>query len=96
MPGKDGQHTQEFRESTVRMVLEQGRTIGEVAKALGLKPRTVKYWIESMRKADARTQALEESALRKRVRELEATNERLTMERDLLKKAAAYFARNQQ
>jgi transposase len=90
------QFTKEFRESAVRLVVDQGRTATDVAKSLDIKVDALKWWVRSHKMSGAKTEAVEETALRRRVRELEAQNRRLLMERDILKKAAAYFAREQQ
>ena len=89
------QYTKEFRESAVRLVVDQGRTATDVAKSLDIKVDVLKWWVRSFKKSGVKTQAVEETGLRRRVRELEAQNQRLLMERDILKKAAAYFARDQ-
>lgn len=90
------QFTKEFRESAVRLVVDQGRTAPDVAKSLGIRVHQLKWWVRSHKKSDVKTHAVEETGLRRRVRELEAQNRRLLMERDILKKAAAYFARDHQ
>ena len=92
---KKEEFTKEFRESAVRLVVDQGRPVPEVAKSLGIGVDKLKWWVRSHKQSGAMTQAVEESGLRRRVRELEAQNRRLLMERDILKKAAAYFAKDQ-
>jgi transposase len=92
---KQQQFTKEFRESAVRLVVDQGRTVSDVAASLGIKVDVLKWWVRSSKKSGEKAQAVEETALRRRVRELEAENRRLLMEREILKKAAAYFARDQ-
>ncbi len=88
--------TREFRESAVRMVLEQKRQVNETARSLGVLPTTLRYWIKAHRQEARSADTVEEKALRKRVRELEAENLKLKMEREILKKAAAYFAKEHQ
>jgi transposase len=92
---KKSQFTKEFRESAVRLVIDQGRTAADVAKSLGVSLDTLKWWVRSQKESGAKTEAVEETGLRRRVRELEAENRRLLMERDILKKAAVYFAKEQ-
>jgi len=74
-----------FRESAVRLVVEQNRSPSDVAKSLGVNVGTLKWWLREHRRTDVRIQAVEETGLRRRVRELEAQNQRLLMERDILK-----------
>jgi transposase len=61
-----------------------------------VEPNTLRTWLRNQRQGLHSAEAAEEKALRKRVRELEAENQKLRMERDILKKAAAYFAKEQQ
>lgn len=89
------QFTKEFRESAVRLVVDQGRTVSDVAASLGIKVDVLKWWVRAFKRSGEKAQAVEETSLRRRVRELEAENRRLLMEREILKKAAAYFARDQ-
>jgi transposase len=90
------QFTKEFKEGAVRLVTEQGRTIGDAAQSLGISPWTMSRWVKAARSegTDAfrgqgqRTpQEQELYELRQKVRQLEE-------ERAILKKAAAYFARH--
>jgi transposase len=90
------QFTKEFKEGAVRLVTEQGRTIGDAAQSLGISPWTMSRWVKATRAegSDAfrgqgqRTpQEQELFELRQKVRQLEE-------ERAILKKAAAYFARH--
>lgn len=85
----------EFRESAVKMVLEQKRTVAEAAKNLGVQEGTLRYWLKAHRRRSGAAQTGEEQALRRRNRELEAENQKLRLEREILKKAAAFFAKEQ-
>ena len=86
-------YSREFRESAVKMVTEQHRPLPEAARNLGVQPGTLRSWIKGQRQRSGVADAVEEKALRKKVRELEAENQRLRLEREILKKAAAFFAR---
>lgn len=83
----------EFRDSAVKMVTEQRRSIAEAAKNLGVLPTTLRYWIKTHQQNAGTAEAVEERALRKKVRELEAENQKLKLEREILKKAAVFFAK---
>ena len=85
----------EFRESAVKMVVEQQRPLAEAAQNLGVHESTLRYWIKAHRQRSGVAETVEEKALRKRNRELEAENQKLRLEREILKKAAAFFAREQ-
>jgi transposase len=88
-------YSKEFRGSAVKMVLEQRRTVAEAAKNLGVQEGTLRYWLKAHRQRSGMVETGEEKALRKRNRELEAENQRLRIEREILKKAAAFFAKEQ-
>lgn len=87
--------TDEFKAGAIRLVLDEGKTISQVARDLDLTQSALRTWVERARadrsngKTGLTTAEREElTKLRKLVREL-------TMERDILKEAAAYFAKHQ-
>jgi transposase len=86
--------TKEFKEGAVKMVVEQGRKQSEVARDLGLGENVLGRWVLRFR-ADqeaafpGKGKVLPGDA---RIRELEKQVKRVTQERDILKKAIAYFA----
>ena len=86
--------TREFKLSAVRLVNEQGYSVPEAAKSLGVDPNCVRYWIEKFGQ-EAGTAPSGEGALAAELRRLRKENSRLLMERDILKKAAAFFAKDQ-
>ena len=100
MAGKQGrtsrarrQFTDEFKAGAVRLVLDEGKTIAQVARDLDLTPSALTGWVKRARadrdggKSGLTTEERAELAkLRKEVRELK-------IERDILKKAAAFFAK---
>ncbi len=87
--------TDEFKAGAVRLVVDEGKTIPQVARDLDLTQSALRTWVERARadrtkgKTGLTTAEREELArLRKQLREV-------TMERDILKEAAAYFAKHQ-
>ena len=87
--------TVEFREQAVKLISEEKLTIPEAARRLGMSVKTLGNWVHKSRAGALST--VGES--RKPVTDQEAENARLRrevaelrLERDLLKKAAAYFA----
>ena len=87
--------TEEFKGGAVRLVLDEGKTIGAVARELDLTPSALGNWVRQAQadrtkgKSGLTSEERAELArLRKEVRELR-------MERDILKKAAAFFAKHQ-
>jgi transposase len=84
--------TREFKLSAVQLVNQQGYSIGEAAKSLGVDASCVRYWIEKLG-SEAGQAPSGEGAMAAELRRLRKENARLLVERDILKKAAAFFAR---
>jgi transposase len=87
--------TKEFKQSAVKLAAEGGGSINQAARDLGVHDGTLRYWIKLHRQAQGAGEVQESRALRTRVRALEEEVRRLTLERDILKKAAAFFAREE-
>jgi transposase len=85
-------YTREFKVSAVRLVNEQGYSIPKAAKSLGVDAGNVRYWLG---KYGAEAAPSGEGAVQAELRRLREENARLLMEREILKKAAAFFAREQ-
>ena len=87
--------TTEFKVQAVKLVTEQGRSIAEVARDLDLGESLLRSWKSAL--AAAGTGAFpgkgNPPSLEEELRRLRAENKRLQMERDILKKATAFFAR---
>ena len=86
--------TEDYKTGAVRLVLDEGKTVAAAARDLGLTESSLRNWVEHARadrtkgKTGVTTAEREElTRLRKDVRELR-------MERDVLKKAAAFFAKD--
>jgi len=88
-------YTQEYRDEAVKMVLENDQPIAKVARDLGINEGTLGNWVSKYRREHP---VSEELSLpdRARLRELERENRELRLMNDFLKKAAAYFAKEQQ
>ena len=86
--------TREYKAEVVELIRRSGRSIGAISKELGLTETAVRRWVEQAEidQGDGASGALttaerdELSHLRRRVKQLE-------MEREILKKAAAFFAK---
>src|SRR5258708_12700170 len=86
--------TREFKISAMKLVREQGYTAVQAAKSLGVDAGSIRGWVEKF--ADQAGQAPSgEAALRAEIQRLRKENQRLQMEREILKKATAFFAREQ-
>ena len=84
--------TREFRVSAVRLVNEQGYSMAEAAKSLGVDNGSVRDWVKKF-SSEAGMAPTGEGALAAELRQLRKENARLRMEREILKKAAAFFAK---
>jgi transposase len=82
----------EFKQSAVKLVREREYTVVEAAKSLGVDASSLRWWLKKTPADDS--PAATESGLRAEVRQLRAENKRLLMEREILKKATAFFARH--
>jgi transposase len=87
----------QFKQEAVAMARQSDASVRSVAKGLGIRPQTLEYWIEHPPAATRREKASElqsddPAALTLRLREAEARNQRLEMEKQILKKATAFFA----
>lgn len=91
--------TEEYKRQAVELVLSSGRSIGSVAKELGLRDSVLRRWVDRLRQKPASaawrptTQATPMSADQaSEIALLRQENERLRTERDILKKSIAIFA----
>ena len=89
MTGQRQIFTKEFRLEAVRLSRESGRTVREIAEDLGVALSTLSRWRREQ--ADDIPQALPDDP-HKELARLRRENEILRQERDLLKKATAFFA----
>ncbi len=93
--GKYRQFSAEYRDEAVKFVIEGERPIADVARELGINEGTLGNWVGKYRRERPVAETLNLSE-RARLRELEREVRELRMEREFLKKAAAFFAREQQ
>ena len=92
MPKSRPPYPEEFRREAVQMV-RGGRTIPDVAGALGVTEQSLRTWVKRKQlDLHERDDGLR-SAERDELQELRRKVKRLEQERDLLKRAAAFFAR---
>lgn len=84
--------TPEFKAEAVRQVLERGYTVKDVAERIGVSAHSLYVWVRQAR--PGRSEASEMSKLKLENQKLKADLKRVQEERDILKKAAAYFAKD--
>lgn len=85
-------HTREFKLSAVQLVNQQGYSAAEAARSLGVDPASVREWVKKLGREPGLAPA-GEGAVAAELRRLREENARLKLEREILKKAAAFFAR---
>src|SRR4051794_3465052 len=85
--------TKEFEEEAVRLAQTSGRTRRAIAGDLGIGLSTLVRWIGRCRDGRAVDAAAAESEVTAELKRLPRENEMLRQERDILKKATAFFAR---
>ena len=86
--------TDEFRAGAVRLVLDQGKTIPQVARDLDLTQSALRTWVERARADRTKGKTGLTTAEREELSRLRKENRELRMERDILKEAAVLFARH--
>lgn len=84
--------TAEFKRDAVAMVLDDGRTIADVAESLGVGAGTLGNWVRQARVDRGEREGVTSSE-KKELAELRKENARLRMERDLLKRATAFWVK---
>ncbi len=87
--------TKEFKEDAIRLVLEQGYSCKEVARRLGIASSNLTRWVREHRDDQQQRSQTGKThrELEAEIRQLKKENQRLQMEREILKKAAAFFAK---
>ena len=83
--------TDEFKAETVKLIRESGRTVGSVARELDLTETAVRNWVKQAEASgSAETLSPDEQA---ELRRLRKENQELRMEKEILRKATAFFAK---
>jgi transposase len=95
MPRVRRTYTPEFKAEAVKLVTRQGYSVAEAARSLGIRENLIRNWRQVLEATggqafpgQGRLPAVEDE-----LRRLRGENKRLLAERDILKKAAAFFAR---
>ena len=92
-------YSQEFKLKAVKLVVDQGQAASKVARSLGIDAGNLRRWVGEYRANNDHSfpgngkQSLTNE--QRRIKELEAENKQLKMEQEILKKAMAFFAKDQ-
>ena len=86
-------YSPEFKDEAVRQVAERGHSVQEVAARLGVSSHSLYKWVKAVSPSKEEQRADELLEAKKEILRLRAELRRVQEERDILKKAAAYFAR---
>ncbi len=92
MPGATPQYPPEFKAEAIRLIRSSGRSIPQVAKELGVSDNSLRNWVRQAEIDEGKREGLtteEREELKRLRREVKI----LRQEREILKKAAAFFAR---
>jgi transposase len=90
------QFSEEFKEGAVRLVLDEGKTIGTVARELDLTASALSLWVRHARAERTKGKSGLTKDEREELTRLRREIREIRMERDILKKASALFAKYQQ
>jgi transposase len=85
--------TDEYKTGAVRLVLDEGKTVAAAARDLGLTESSLRNWVEQSRADRTKGKTGLTTAEREELARLRRENRILAEERDILKKAAAFFAK---
>ena len=82
------QYSEQFKRDAVKLMTEQGYSLSKASKALGVSPGTLTNWKNTL-------VPQEQADLEAENRRLRRENQELRIEREILKKAATFFAKEQ-
>jgi len=92
MGGTRRRYTSEFKAEAVRLVATSGRSVAQMARELGVNEQTLHNWKRQATSSDGSVVEPGRFAEQEEIRRLRRELARVTEERDILKKATAFFA----
>ena len=94
MPGAKPQYPLEFKTEAIRLVHSSGRSISQVAKELGVSDNSLRNWVKQAEIDQGKREGLTTEE-REELKRLRREVKMLRQEKEILKKAAAFFAREE-
>lgn len=95
--GRKSEYSPEFRSTAVQLALAGDKPVAQIAKELGVDKYVLYSWVklakQSGRTAPAQGKKTESTPAEQQLKELQKKYKQLEMENEILKKAAAYFAK---
>ncbi|GLX82096.1 hypothetical protein theurythT_15480 [Thalassotalea eurytherma] len=85
-------YTPEFKEEAVKLIIERGCSVTDVSKRLGVSQHSIYKWIKAVQPPVSHKEELELIEAKKEILRLKGQLKQTEEERDILKKAARYFA----
>ena len=87
-------YTQEFKDEAVKLIIQQGYSYAEAGRNLGVNPNLLSKWKRGIEGSSSNDLLPGNAvAIQSELKRLRKENKRLRMEREILKKAAAFFAK---
>ena len=91
--GRQSKYPEEFRRKAAALVLDSGRSTRDVGRELGVNHETLRSWVNTAKQAAEAGSLVEDPAVTDEVQRLRKQVAELQKEKEILRKAAAYFAR---
>jgi transposase len=85
-------YSPEFKDEAVQQVRERGYSVSQVSERLGVSVHSLHKWVKAVKPDKSESQAAELNEAKREILKLRADLRRAEEERDILKKAARYFA----
>ena len=89
-------YTEEFKSEAIKQVTERGYKVQEVCERLGISDKSLYLWLRLAKKSNGKHGQGNDNELKQEIVRLKSELKRVEEERDILKKAAAYFAKASQ
>jgi transposase len=87
----DKRYTDEFKIEAIKQITERGHSVQDVSRRLGVSTHSLYAWLKKYGNGPRHAASVDEQAAE--IKRLRAELKRVTEERDILKKATAYFAK---